>query len=365
MDLLNEFSNVPKSVLDKMNRNLYKIPNHPLEILKKKIVAYFNSKIDNLTYYEDLDKVVTIQDNFDNLLIPQTHVSRSKSDTYYVNETHVLRTHTTAHQTQLFRLGVNNFLVCGDVYRRDEVDSCHYNIFHQMEGAALFDANEDIDLEKKLVDLMSGLCECLFPGCEYRVKPDYFPFTNPSFEIEVNYNGKWLEILGCGVIQPEILKSCNKSSKGIAWGLGLERLGMILFDIPDIRYFWMDDSKFLEQFKSGQITKFIPFSPLEPIAKDVSFFVNNEDIDENGNWTKLNQFYEEIRNLSDDWIGDIKCIDKFYNKKISQHSFCFKMIYSPKNYKITNPAEFNSLVNELQTDMVNSLRTLKWIQIRG
>lgn len=363
----NEYTNIPKSVLDKLDRNLYLIPSHPLEIIKKKIFNYFETKNIKWNIFEDLDKIVSVQDNFDNLLIPQTHVSRSKSDTYYLNENQVLRTHTTAHQTQLLKKGFDNFLICGDVYRRDEVDSCHYNIFHQLEGVILYELSEQIDLEKTLVDLMGGLCEYLFPGCEYRVKPDYFPFTNPSYEIEVFYSNKWLEILGCGVIQHDILKNSGRvDKKGIAWGLGLERLAMVLFDIPDIRYFWMEDSKFLEQFKSGEITKFIPFSPLEPIYKDISIFVKSEDMDmEKNSWSKLNEFYEGVRGLSDDWIGEIKQIDSFYNKKKSAQSYCFRLTYSPKDYKITNPAEFNNLVNLIQTNLVNQLRLLDWIEIRG
>ncbi len=127
----------------------------------------------------------------------------------------------------------------------------------------------------------------------------------------------------------------------------------------------MEDSKFLEQFKSGEITKFIPFSPLEPISKDVSLFALNAEFDSNNNWTKINDLYEEIRSLSDDWVGEIKCVDSFYNKKRNLQSYCFRLIYSAKDYKITNPAEFNELVNSIQTNIVNQLRTLNWIEIRG
>jgi phenylalanyl-tRNA synthetase alpha chain len=194
-----EYSNIPKSVIEKMNRNLYLIHRHPLEIIKTQIYNYFKTLRDDWVIFENLDKVVSVENNFDKLLIPQTHPSRSKSDTYYLNPSIVLRTHTSAHQTELLAQGYGSFLVCGDVYRRDEVDCCHYNIFHQLEGVLLFDESDSVDLEKLLVKMMEGLCGKLFPGCEYRVKSDYFPFTNPSWEIEVNYNSKWLEILGCGV----------------------------------------------------------------------------------------------------------------------------------------------------------------------
>ena len=365
MNINKEYSNVPNFVLEKLDMNIYKLKNHPLEIIKQKILTYFKSKYSDWSYFEDLPKYVNIEDNFDKLLIPSNHPSRSKSDTYYINENQVLRTHTTAHQNKLLEEGYDNFLICGDVYRKDEVDSCHYYVFHQFEGVRLYDINDDVDMSKELVDLLSGLCEVLFPNCEIRVKPDYFPFTNPSFEIEVKYNDKWLEILGCGIIQPKILDNCNRSNKkGIAWGLGLERLAMILFDIPDIRYFWMNDPKFLSQFSTGNITKFIPFSPLDSINKDVSMFVKSDDMVDN-KWIKENDIYQEILSLTNDWVEKITIIDSFYNKKLDKHSICLRITYSPKDYKITNPSEFNEIVNTIQNNLVVNLKNIEWIEIRG
>lgn len=361
-----DYRNIPKYVLDKLNKNLYQIQYHPLEIIKNKIFEYFKSKHTDWIIKEDLPKIVSIEDNFDKLLISQTHPSRTKSNTYYLNSNQVLRTHTTAHQTQLFEQNIDSFLICGDVYRRDEIDSHHYNIFHQIEGACLYLDDDPIDLENKLLDLMKGLCDYLFPRCEYRIKPDYFPFTNPSYEIEVLYNSKWLEILGCGIIQPTILENSKRIGyKGIAWGMGLERLAMILFDIPDIRYFWMDDPKFLEQFNSGQIIKFKKFSSLEPIYKDVSMYIKSKDIDSDGNWIRINELYEEIRSQTNDLVGEIKCIDKFYNSQNQSQSYCFRLLYSPKDYTINNPSEFNNLVNIIQTNLVNHLRNIKWIEVIG
>ena len=124
-------SNIPQSIKNKFERNLYKIPDHPICIIKQKVLEYFGP---TFTVFEDLDKVVSTTENFDNLLIEKTHPSRSYSDTFYVNEETVLRTHTTAHQNNILRSGVKNFLVVGDVYRRDEVNRTHYPIFHQLEG---------------------------------------------------------------------------------------------------------------------------------------------------------------------------------------------------------------------------------------
>lgn len=355
----NEYSNVPSSIIEKMEYNLIKIPNHPLSIIKNKIYDYFKTKRNDWNIFEDLSKVVSVEDNFDKLLIPKTHVSRSKSDTYYVNETTVLRTHTTCHQSQLLEQNYNNFLICGDVYRRDEIDRSHYNIFHQLEGVILYDINDNIDLEKELKDLMTGLCEYLFPSCEYRVNSDYFPFTNPSFEIEVKFMDKWIEILGCGIIQNSILENANRNDKkGIAWGLGLERLAMVLFDIPDIRYFWIKDEKFLKQFKENTITKFKPFSKLNPISRDLCVYVN-ENIDDKENWLKTNDFFEIIRDLTNGWICEVIHINTF--KLESVYSLCFRVSYSPKDYTINNPAKFKDIVKENHDNLLVELKKLSWI----
>ncbi len=364
MITLTSYSNITKNILDKTNRDLYKIPNHPLEIIKRKIYEYFSSTEYPFKFFEDLPKVVSVEDNFDKLLIPHTHPARGKTDTYYVDETHVLRTHTTAHQNYLIEQGHEYFIACGDVYRKDELDSHHAPIFHQVEGVVLFDTDQQVDLSEKLIGLLAGLVNHLFPNCEYRTNSDYFPFTDPSYEVEVKYQDKWLEILGCGVIQPKILENTGKTNKkGIAFGLGLERLAMILFDIPDIRYFWMEDPKFLDQFKSGQITKFIPFSPLNPIFKDVSMFIKTEDVVDN-KWIKENDLLDVIRDHCNDWISSIECIDNIYLEKKQRYTRCYRATYKPKDYTITNPAEFNDVVNSIQNNIVIELKKLDWIEIR-
>lgn len=358
------YSNITKNILEKTNRNLYKIPNHPLEIIKRKIYEYFASTSYPFEYFEDLPKVVSIEDNFDKLLIPYDHPARGKTDTYYIDETHVLRTHTTAHQNQLIEEGHEYFIACGDVYRKDEYDSHHSPIFHQVEGVVLFDKDDKVDLSEKLIGLLAGLVNHLFPKCEYRTNTDYFPFTDPSYEVEVKYQDKWLEILGCGIIQPKILENTGKKDKkGIAFGLGLERLAMILFDIPDIRYFWMEDPKFLDQFKSGEITKFIPFSPLNPIYKDVSMFIQSIDVVDN-KWMRENDLIDVIRDHCEDWICSIECIDSIYLEKKQKYTRCYRVTYKPKDYTITNPAEFNDVVNSIQNNIIRELRKLDWIEIR-
>lgn len=131
-------------------------------------------------------------------------------------------------------------------------------------------------MEDDLKGILSGLARHLFGDVNMRWNTDYFPFTTPSFELEVEYNGKWLEVLGCGVMHREVLRNSNvlDTQAGWAFGLGLERLAMILYDIPDIRLFWSTDPRFTSQFRAGApFAKFIPYSKYPPCYKDVSFWI--------------------------------------------------------------------------------------------
>ena len=134
------WTNVTPRVLSHVGRNLHRQPGHPLSLIKRRIVNYFDKsfrlrpRTPLFTSIEDLHPVVTVEQNFDSLLVPKDHPSRSKQDCYYVNEKCLLRAHTSAHQLELIRMGMNNFLLTGDVYRRDEIDRSHYPVFHQLEG---------------------------------------------------------------------------------------------------------------------------------------------------------------------------------------------------------------------------------------
>jgi len=140
MNQITSYSNIPKNVLQKIGFNLHNKQNHPICIMKEHIYKHFP----NCTTFDDLSPIVSVEDNFDKLLIPKDHPARSKTDTYFVNETEVLRTHTSAHQNNLLAQGYKNFLVTGDVYRKDSVDKYHYYTFHQMEGVIEIQNNEEL-----------------------------------------------------------------------------------------------------------------------------------------------------------------------------------------------------------------------------
>lgn len=351
------YSNIPKFIEDKLPRKLHNQKNHPIEIIKNHIYQYFKQQTKyNFNFFDDLSPVVSTEDNFDKLLIPVNHPARSKSDTYYVNEKEVLRTHTSAHQNELLAQGYQSFIVTGDVYRKDEIDARHYPVFHQMEILTI--VNDQCNPEDELKGLLAGLINYLFPNCNYRFNPDYFPFTHPSFEIEVEYNGKWLEVLGCGVVQPVILENNGiQNKKAIATGLGLDRLAMIFSCIPDIRYIWTTSDKFLSQYADGKLNKFIPYSDLPSQDKDISFFVpiNKLLIEANTNkqvsWFDENDFFELIREVVGDLMEEVKISDSFYNKKINKYSRTYKFLYSPNDPEMKDPGEFTKLVNDNQVKL--------------
>jgi phenylalanyl-tRNA synthetase alpha chain len=331
-------NNVPKSIEEKIGKNLHQKKNHPVEIIKRMIYDYFG---EDFIKKEDFSPMVSVEQNFDDLRIPKDHPSRSASDTYYIDTSTVLRTQTSSHQTQMLKDGYRQFLVTGDVYRKDTIDASHYPVFHQMEGVKLCE-NPEEDLKKTLV----GLVNHLFPGCEYRINEDYFPFTEPSFEIEVKFEGEWLEILGCGVIHTEILDNCNIKETGWAFGLGLDRLAMILFKIPDIRYLWSDDIRFISQFESGEIVEFEPYSKYPPVFKDVAYWL--------GEKYHYNDFSSIVREEGGDLIEKIELLDEFTHPKTGKTSNCHRIVYRSHDEVLTNE-NINKIQERIRNRMTSEL----------
>ena len=129
-----EWNNITKSIANKVGLNIFKQECNPICILKKSILSYFSNTYGNeFSVFEDFSPIVTTKQAFDDILIPKDHVSRRKSDTYYIDATHVLRPHTSAHQVELLKKNIDSFIVVGDVYRRDEVNRTHFPAFTQME----------------------------------------------------------------------------------------------------------------------------------------------------------------------------------------------------------------------------------------
>ena len=356
-------NNVPINLSEKIGRDLHRNPSHPLGIIKDRIEGYFRERAATtgvaVECFDDLFPVVPIVNNFDDLLIPPDHVSRSPIDTYYVDDQKVLRTHTSAHQSTMLGKGLEAFLVTGDVYRRDEIDRTHYPVFHQMEGVRVFPGlleacgsrEEGVkQVEKDLKEALEGMVMKLFGDVERRWVDTYFPFTDPSFELEIFYNDEWLEVLGCGVMQQDIVRRAGKGETlGWAFGLGLERLAMVLFQIPDIRLFWSTDKRFTEQFQAGKITKFSPFSKYPPCYKDVSFWV-----DQTAGFNN-NDFFEIVRGIGGDLVESVLLVDEFVHPKTGRASKCFRVNYRSMERSLTNE-EVDLLQEEVRTQMSDQLK---------
>ena len=190
--------------------------------------------------------------NFDMLNIKKSHPARQMHDTFYVqNKRKVLRTHTSPVQirSMLESKPPFAFISAGKVYRKDD-DATHLPMFHQVEGIYV---DEDVNFAN-LKDLINQIHFDIFgENVETRFRPSYFPFTEPSAEVDImSENGKWLEILGCGIVNPVVLNNCNIDSNifsGLALGLGIERIAMLKYGVSDIREFYKSNLDFLGQFK--------------------------------------------------------------------------------------------------------------------
>ena len=201
--------------------------------------------------------------NFELLNLPKNHPARDAQDTFYIEDNIVLRTHTSPVQarTMLTRKPPIRIVCPGRVYRADEVDATHSPVFHQMEGLVI---DEDVTMAD-LKGTLDAFAKALYgDDVTTRFRPSFFPFTEPSAEVDltcVNCHGKgcrvckgtgWIEVLGAGMVNPKVLDMCGIDSKkysGFAFGVGLERIGMLRYGITDMRALFEGDVRFLSQFR--------------------------------------------------------------------------------------------------------------------
>ena len=201
--------------------------------------------------------------NFELLNLPKNHPARDAQDTFYIEDNIVLRTHTSPVQarTMLTRKPPIRIVCPGRVYRADEVDATHSPVFHQMEGLVI---DEDVTMAD-LKGTLDAFAKALYgDDVTTRFRPSFFPFTEPSAEVDltcVNCHGKgcrvckgtgWIEVLGCGMVNPKVLEMCGIDStvySGFAFGIGLERIAMQRYSIPDMRLLYEGDMRFLGQFR--------------------------------------------------------------------------------------------------------------------
>jgi len=432
---------VPQSILAQYGRSLHIQPDHPISLTRKLIESRFPG-FQNHNY---LPGVVTVGQNFDSLGFTPDHPGRNRTDTYYINRDTLLRTHTTAHEVDVFRANSSNgYTISADVYRRDAVDKSHYPIFHQMEGALTWDRNDfkssaeliekinsDYDtlpkhdlvvedpnppthpqrnplqaqhhsaeeaeaiaahlkrsLEDMVVTIFTAADKSLANSgqsskteqepLKVRWVEAFFPHTSPSWEMEVWWQGDWLEVLGCGVIdQPLLVRADVPSRVGWAFGIGLERIAMLLFGIPDIRLFWSKDQRFLGQFhESKPIQRFQPFSKYPAAPRDVAFWLpeskgpvvadtpasaSSTPSPAEGQVTEPavtetpafheNDLMEVVRNTAGDSVEDVALVDGFTHPKTGRKSLCYRITYRSLEKTLTNE-EANALHEDIRQQLV-------------
>lgn len=318
----------------------------------------------------------------------------------------------------------DGFLISADVYRRDAIDRSHYPIFHQMEGAytwqkstvdgttslaqkiwadvakipkhnlnvldseppfheqrnprqALYHSPEEAEaigahlkrsLENVVVEIFTQARKALQASgqavsdepLQIRWVEAYFPFTSPSWELEVMWNGDWMEVLGSGVVKQDLLINATVPSRiGWAFGLGLERIAMLLFSIPDIRLFWSQDSRFLTQFRSPflfdpssstasaatpscDIASFQPYSKFPSAARDISFWLP-EAPDVSAASGQLptvelheNDFMEVVREVAGNDVEDARLIDEFTHPRTGRKSRAYRVVYRSFDKTLTS-----------------------------
>ena len=197
--------------------------------------------------------------NFTALNIPEDHPARAMHDTFYIDEQHVLRTHTSPIQIRYMQAHLGKYrhletmpdiriIAPGRVYRVDS-DATHSPMFHQVEGLWIGERVSFADLKGVIADFLQNYFETL--DMQVRFRPSFFPFTEPSAEIDVSWKDGWLEIGGCGMVHPNVLKHVGIDSEkyiGFAFGMGVERLAMLRYGVNDLRQFFENDLQFLKQF---------------------------------------------------------------------------------------------------------------------
>ena len=223
---------------------------HPLRIIRNKIIKIFR---DIGFTIESGPEIEDDWYNFSALNFPKNHPAREMQDTFFIskNPDKVLRTHTSNVQIRLMEKQKPpiRVVIPGRVYRNETVSAKSHCFFHQVEGLYV---DKDVSFKNLKETLYYFAKEMFGKETKVRFRPSYFPFTEPSAEMDISWKNGWLEILGAGLVDPNVLKNCNidpEKYSGFAFGMGIERIAMIKYGINDLRLFSENDKRFLNQFK--------------------------------------------------------------------------------------------------------------------
>ena len=327
--------------------DLSRTPGSPLHEIVARVTALPQFK--NFDIIE-IPEIVPADISFDLFDFPPEHPARSRSDTYYVDEKNILRTHDTVFwyyylnhpdiKARIARGESMGALCYGKVYRKDEIDSRHMNVFHQLGGWYLAPDSEKVELED-LQNALGAIAKSIFgEKALFRFNVDTFPYTDPSLELELNVKGtaaegpakgEWLELLGGGMPKKSVLKKMDvEGYHGWAFGFGLERLAIASMSLPDIRLLWSTDPRVTKQLTLGR--DFHEVSKYPPIVRDISFVVPKSFVP--------NDYFDVVREIGGDLIEEVELIDKYEN---DEKFGADKMSYA---YRITYRSIERTLVND-------------------
>ncbi len=340
--------------------DLTKKENSPVKILVDQII--------NLPRFADFDlmdfpRIVTVEENFDILNAPKDHPTRSESDTYYLDDAHLLRTQTTAmwsfylrNPEVLERLkndGHVGLLSTGIVFRKDEIDRNHFPAFHQIDGLYVCKKDEKNITLEDLKDVEIDIAKSIFgKDIEYKFLVDSFPFTDPSVEMDIKMGDDWMEVVGSGLVHKQVLKNLNLDPEvynGWAFGFGIDRLAMVKMGIPDIRILWSDDPRITKQFKDIN-SKYKEVSKYPAISRDISFVINKD--------INLNNYYEIVRDFAENLIEEVKLIDSYEDENKfgkDRKSYTFRIVYRSPERTLTND-EVNRIQEEIRNKTKQDLK---------
>ena len=319
--------------------DLSRTPGSPIKEIVERIIS--------LPQFADfavakVPEIVPVKESFDLFNFPPNHPARSHSDTYYVTEDRILRTHTTIMWYYYLMLPEVKAKIAkgepiglwsyGKVYRKDEIDRRHMNVFHQIDGLYLC-RKKDKELGiPELHEVLSAVGKAVYgPDLKYRFNPDKFPYTDPSLEMEADVAGKWVEMLGSGIVMPKVLDNLGVDSKewnGWAFGSGIERLAILSMELPDIRLLWSKDPRVTRQLKLGN--KYKEVSKYPPITRDISFIVPSSFIP--------NDYFDLIRDIGGELVEEVTLLDKYENAAkfgADKVSYTYRIVYRSNERTLT------------------------------
>lgn len=305
-------------------------------------------KITNISDFKDFTKIkvpeiVPTEIAFDLFDFAPNHPARSKSDTYFIDEKNILRPHTTVMWYYYLNLEEVKEKIAkgepigvfshGKVYRKDEIDRTHMNVFHQIDGLYICPKKQREIVLKDLQNIEAKIVKSVFgEEIEYRFHEETFPYTHPSTEIEIKRGNDWLEILGSGVVKGSVLQKLGVDPNiynGWAFGFGLERWAIISMELPDIRLLWSEDERVKKQLELDR--KFVAVSKYPSVVRDISFVMSDT--------FAPNDYFDLVRDTLGDLAEEVALLDKYENKeKFGENkvSYAYRITYRSLNRTLTN-----------------------------